>query len=146
MAKRILIPLDQPAQGEAIIPVLGDLARGAGATVRLLHVAPMPTNVTSSDGRIVAYADQEMARRHAEAMDYLQTVELQLSGVPVECAVRFGDPVREILAEAEAFAADMIVLTTRERTRLGRLVLGGVAEEIFAKAELPVALVRASRG
>jgi nucleotide-binding universal stress UspA family protein len=142
MAKRILIPLDQPAQGEAVIPILADLARGAGATVRLLHVASVPTNVTNADGRIVAYADQEMARRHAEAMDYLQTIELQLSGVPADCVVRFGDPVHEILAEAEEFNADMIALTTRERSRLGRLVLGGVAEDIFARASVPVALMR----
>ncbi|PYN05671.1 MAG: universal stress protein, partial [Candidatus Rokuibacteriota bacterium] len=41
MAKRILVPLDQSPPAEAVLPLVGEVARGGGATVRLLHVAPI---------------------------------------------------------------------------------------------------------
>jgi nucleotide-binding universal stress UspA family protein len=142
MAKRILVPLDQTVDAEAIVPVVADLARGAGATVRLLHVAPVPNNVVNDDGRVVAYADQETARLEADGLDYLRTIEAQLDGIPIECVVRFGDPLPEILFEAEAFGADLIAVTTTGRHALGRLLLGSVAEQVLRKAPTAVMLVR----
>ena len=41
MAKRILVPLDALERSEAVLPLVADLARGAGSTVRLLHVADL---------------------------------------------------------------------------------------------------------
>ena len=140
MAKRILVPLDLSLTAESALPLVADAARGGGGTVRLLHVAPVPGNLVGKDGRVIAYSDQEMTRLQAEAMDYLQTVELRLDGVPVECAVRFGDPVAEILRDADAFGADLIVVTTAGRSGLGRVAFGGVAEQIFRKARVPVVL------
>jgi nucleotide-binding universal stress UspA family protein len=58
----------------------------------------------------------------------------------VECGVRFGDPVQEILLEAEAFGADLIAVATAGRSGLGRTVLGSVAEQVFRKARLSVVL------
>jgi len=145
MAKRILAPLDQTADAEAALPLVADAARGAGATVRLLHVAPVPDLRVAAGGRVIAYADQEMARLEAEGTDYLRSVEVQLDGIPVECVVRFGDPVPEILAEVEGFGADLVVLTTTCRSGLGRAMLGSVAEQVFRKAAAPVLLYRLDR-
>lgn len=142
MVKRILVPLEQNLDAESVVPLVADLARGSGAVVRLVHVAPVPDVHVGPNGRVIAYADQEMARLEAEGIDYLQTVEAQLDGIPVECVVRFGDPVREILVEAEAFGADLIALTTTCRSGLSRTVLGSVAEQLFRKANVPVLLFR----
>lgn len=143
MAKRVLVPLDETGEAERAIDLVADLARGSGATVRLLHVAPVPDNIVS-DGRIVAYADQEGARLENEAMDYLRAVEARL-GLPTEGAVRFGEPVAEILKEADAFAADLIVMSTKAASGLSRLVLGSVAEQVLKKASAPVVLFRAAQ-
>jgi nucleotide-binding universal stress UspA family protein len=142
MAKRILVPLDQTGDAEAVLPLVADAARGGGAEVRLLHVAPIPDNVLNADGHVVAYADQEMARLEAEGLDYLRAQEVQLIGVPTECAVRFGDPVKEILLEAEAFGADLITLTTGHRRGLSQLILGGTAQQLCRRSELPVVILR----
>ena len=98
MAKRILVPLDQSPVAESVVEVVPDTARGAQAsTVRLLHVAFVPKNQVDTDGRVVAYADQETERLRNEALDYLGKVELTFDGVPAESVVRFGEPVEEIL-------------------------------------------------
>lgn len=145
MPKRILVPLDLTTEAETVVPVVADAARGGGATVRLLHVAPFAENVVDADGNVLAYAAEEAARVEAEAMDYLSTVEAQFDGVPVECAVRFGEPVPEILLEVEAFGADLIVLTARSPHRLGRLVLGSTAAEVCRRTDAAVIVFRPCR-
>ncbi len=146
MAKRILVPLDQSPAAEVVVPLVADMARGSGATVRLLQVAPVPQNRMSEEGRVLAYADQEMERLEAEGLDYLRTVEMQVDGAAdVESVVRFGDPVAEILQEAEAFGADLIAVTTEGRSAVGRTALGSVAEQVVRKADVQVMLIRPGR-
>jgi nucleotide-binding universal stress UspA family protein len=114
--------------------------------MRFLMVEPPPDTRVGTDGRVVAYADQEQARLEAEGLDYLRALTRQCGGVSdVECVVRFGDPVDEILREAEVFDADLIAVTTEGRSALGRTVLGSVAEQIVKKADAPVMLVRPGR-
>ncbi len=61
MAKRILVAVDRTTPPEELLAFVSDAARGGGATVRLLHVAPMPDSIVT-DGRTLAYSDQEEAR------------------------------------------------------------------------------------
>ena len=146
MPKRILVPLDQTVAAEAVVPLVAAIARDGGASVRLLRVSRMPENRVTDEGRVVAYADQEMSRLESEGVDYLRTVEMQLDGAgAVDCVVRFGDPVAEILDEAEEFGADLIAVTTAGRSALGRTALGSVAEQVVRKAEAPVILMRPAR-
>lgn len=142
MAKRILVPLDRSEAAESVLPLVADIARGSGATVRLLHVAPIPHARIEDEGRVIAYADQETARVEAEAMDHLRAVEVQFGAVPVECAVRFGDPAREILREAEEFGADLVAVSTTGRSGVGRVLLGSVAERLLRKAPVAIMVLR----
>jgi len=140
------VPLDESRMAEVVVPLVADIARGSGATVRLLQVAPVPRNRVSEEGRVLANADEEMARLEAEGLDYLRTVEMQFDGAgEVECVVRFGDPVAEILLEAEAFGADLIAVTTEGRSAVGRALLGSVAEQVVRKAHAQVMLIRPGR-
>jgi len=140
MAKRILAPVSMHAPADSFLTAVADLARGAGATVRLLHVAPLSESVTDASGRLIAYSDQETLRLDAEARDHLETIAAMLDGVPVERAVRFGDPAREIAAEAAEFGADLIALGVRRRRHF---LPGRVAGQLLRRAEIPVMLFRA---
>ncbi len=145
MAKRILVPLDQSEVAESVVPMVADAARGGQASVRLLHVSPVPENRVDQEGRVVAYADQEMERLRSEALDYLRAVQAQFTEASVDCAVRFGDPVSEILAEAESFGADLIAVSTAGRSGLSRTLFGSVAEQVVRKADASVMLMRPGR-
>ncbi len=140
MAKRILVPLDRSDGAQWMLPLVGDLARSSGATVRLLHVAPIPEGRVGDHGRVIAYESQEMERLESMGLEHLKAAEAQLEGVPVESVVRFGDPVEEIVCEAEAFGADLITLATSRRSWLRRVV-GSVAGKVFQKAGVPVILL-----
>ena len=145
MAKRILVPLDQSLVAESVLPIIADVARGAGATVRLLHICPMGESRVDDYGRVLAYADQETARLENEGLDYLRSVEAGFPELSVECRVRFGDPVTEILGEAAAWDADLIAVATEGRSGVGRVALGSVAERVFRRAETAVMLITPAR-
>ena len=106
----------------------------------MLHVALIPTERVSDDGRVVAYVSQEMERIEYSRLDYLKEAEAGLEGVPVESVVRFGDPAEEIVREADAFDADLIAVTTEDRGWFGHL-MGGVADRVFHKADVPVLML-----
>ena len=142
MAKRILTPLDARERSEAIAPIVAALARGAGSTVRLLRVFPVPARIVDSHGRTVAYSDQEMARLTAEGLDDLGRIEAQLDGIPVESIVRFGEVAEEILLEAEAFDADLIAFATSGHGRLRSALAPGVAGRVASKAAVPTLTLR----
>ncbi len=143
MMKRVLVPLDEPSATEDVMPIVAMLAT-AGAAVRLIHVAPVPGHVVSEDGRTVAYADQEMARVEAVWSASLRDTAARVRS-DVDYVVRFGDPVSEVLAEAEAFGADTVAVTTGTRSSLKRTLLGSVAEAMLRRAPVGVLMYRPPR-
>ena len=128
-----------------MLPTVAELARAEGAQVCLLHVAPMVGPVIV-DGRVIAYADQETERVAHDVLGYLRTAAAKLPGVWVEPLVRFGDPVEEIVREAEAGAADLIALATHHWTGVRRLLKGSVAEKVERNAAVPMLRVRYRAG
>ena len=85
------------------------------------------------------------AKAHADVLKGRAMLCRKAKPLPVECVVRFGDPVGEILREGEAFGADLIAVTTAGRGALGRVALGSVAEQVFRKSPVAVMLVRTPR-
>ena len=140
MPKRILVPLDTSEHAESVLPLVADLARAAGATVRLLHVTPYARTRVSDDDRVIRYAHQQEERDAREAERWLRGLTLSLDGVAVEHSVRVGDPGEEILREADVFDADAIVLRASP-WRWWRRSLGRVAKRVRANAEAPVLLL-----
>lgn len=142
MMKRILAPIGADETSEAVLPLVGALARDTGATVRLLRVFPVPERVVGTHGRTVAYVDQEMSRLTGQGLEELARMETALHGVPVERVVRFGDAEEEILVEAETFGADLIALTSARRGRLQSALAPALAERIARKTPVPTVVLR----
>lgn len=138
--RTILVLLDGSPGSESVLASVAALAGAHGAAVRLLHVAPRVTTVQTGE-RVVAYADQESERVELETRAYLTRVAARLPGVPVEGTVRFGEPVAEIVEEAETAGADLIALATHKRRGLGRLVRGSVARRLERATTIPLLLV-----
>ena len=144
--KRILVPLDGRDTAEAVVPVVASLARDSGAVVRLLRIFPIPSEVMTAQGWMVASVDQEMARLESRALSDFAPVEIELAGLPVETVVRYGDPVDEIAQEAEAFGADLIALSAGRRGRLRAALAPGVAQRLQAQTETPTLVLYADTG
>ena len=64
------------------------------------------------------------------------------SGIDVRFLVWTGAAAESIIDAAESEAADLIVVGSHGRGRLGRLILGSVSEEVTRRAPCPVLVVR----
>lgn len=141
MIKRILVPLDGRESSERVLPVIAALARD-GAAIRFLRVFPVPDRIVGPGNRTIAYVDQEMARLTGIGLAELRPAETRLSEIPSEKIVRFGDPDAEILLEAEAFGADLIVLSAKARGRLMRGIAPGIADRVARRATIPTLVLK----
>jgi nucleotide-binding universal stress UspA family protein len=139
--RKILVPLDGSPGSASVLWTVGQLARAQGARVRLLRVESPLNSVYGTDGRVLAYADQEYERVAFDDVQSLRRRADELAGLEVETAVRFGDPVTQIVEEAEATGADLIAMATHRRAGVARLVKGSVAERVERATTVPVVLV-----
>jgi nucleotide-binding universal stress UspA family protein len=73
----------------------------------------------------------------------LEEVAAGLVGEAVEPSLAIGPAGEEILREARARGADLLVLATHGRSGLGRWLYGSVADHVLRHAEVPVLLVSA---
>jgi len=61
--------------------------------------------------------------------------------IPCDALAREGHPVQQIAIAARQFQADRVLLGTRSRSKLGKLLLGSVAEQVLRSVNLPVITV-----
>jgi nucleotide-binding universal stress UspA family protein len=94
--------------------------------------AMMPMYVEAADA----------SRREHDDLVREMTGELRASGLVAEPDRRDGDAATEILAAATESRADLVVMGTRGRTGLRRLVLGSVARNVLQHATCSVLIVR----
>lgn len=126
---KILTPVDQSARDGIVLPYCVRMADALEAVVALVHIIPLTRSLVPN------------AMRQAEA--YLFAVEsgLREQGLTTEAIVRRGDPAGVIVALASELEVDLIVMTTRARSSLGKFVLGSVADAVLANCPKPVLLL-----
>jgi nucleotide-binding universal stress UspA family protein len=123
--RKILVPLDGSATSQGILPVVADLAWGAGATVHFLTVMP-----EAGPGELAS----KFLKRVSDAF--------KKRGISAETSVKAGEAVPEILESARTGGVDLIALGTHGRTGSDRFFLGSVAESVIEGAVTPLLLRR----
>jgi nucleotide-binding universal stress UspA family protein len=83
----------------------------------------------------------ERERRERLARDIVSRATAR--GVTATSVVWYGDPAEAIIEAAWTERADVVVLGSRKRTNLGRLLLGSVSSEVAGEATCPVVVVPA---
>jgi len=121
----------------------------AGSDVRVVSVAdvgiPWWTGFpeAGSPEMMPIYIDAANAsRKQHDELAHEMTAQLRSAGLTAEADRREGDAAAEILAAAAASSADLIVMGTRGRTGIRRLVLGSVARNVLQHATCSVLIVR----
>ncbi len=147
MVSTILVPLDGSPPSEQIVPLVGRLAPGLGAQLRLLHVVDtggLPPAIEWGKG---THLDLLLQREQRAAEEALAKVAAGLpAGLVAGCDVAFGRPAEEIVARAERLPAELIAMSTRGRSGLARWVLGSVADRVTRTSPVPVLLHHPSTG
>ena len=130
MLKRILVPVDGTAGSEKAVPYAVELAKALGSEIVVCRVVTAPAGPNTSTVSIdVARYVSRVAERIRE------------DGLVVRTLVGTGEPALEINKAAAQWNVDAIVMATRSRQRLEKLMLGSVADAVVRDSRLPVLLI-----
>lgn len=135
--EKILFATDFSASSEAAVLVAKQVARRYGAKMYGVHVNRFDDYTGAAPNAWPAMKDLEEKEMKEDA----ERLEQELQGVDHEvivCEGRVWDVISEIVKEKEI---DLIIVGTRGRTGLERMLLGSVAEEILRQAPCPVLTV-----
>ena len=150
MYQRILVPVDgSPTSGRGLDEAIR-LARLTGGRLRLLHVVD---ELSVSLGGAGAFTGGAMPDTFALLREAGQSIlaqaqaQVEAAGVPVDSVLddSLGGRICDrVLAQSQAWPAELIVIGTHGRRGVGRLLLGSDAEQVLRQATVPVLLVRAA--
>jgi nucleotide-binding universal stress UspA family protein len=159
MIKKVLVGLDGSPLAEYALPYVETIAGAAKADVTLLRVLPereTPVPLEQEYRRMYPFrlgpppspperdpSSPEAIRYDARAYVDMVARHLGERGVVSEPILVSGDAASEIVGEAQARQADLIILATHGRSGLGRWIYGSVAEAVLARSPVPLLLVRA---
>ena len=137
MYDRILVPTDGSPYAEAAAETALSLAATTGATVHALCVVETgPLGSVDLPGD-TASADEVLGERGRTYVDRI-AARGDERDVAVDTEVRQGIPVQEILAYADEVDADVIVMGSRGRGGIGRMLLGSVTEGVTRHSDRDV--------
>lgn len=120
-SQRVLAAAEATAQGRQIVATATAVAVECGLPLHLVSV-------------VAAEAERPQAEAFvADMLDHARQ-----AGVVAQGEVRTGKPFTEILAASAACHADLIVMGSRGDSRIGRALVGGVAQKVMGLSEIPV--------
>lgn len=119
--KRVLVAAEATAQGRQIVATAIAVAAQCGLPLHLVSVVP------------------DEALRQPAAAFVIEMLNLaQAQNVEARGEARIGKPYGEILAARVECQADLIVMGSRGEARLGRALIGGVAQKVMGLSDQPV--------
>ncbi len=141
--RRLLVPLDFSGLSRQALGSAVPLARQYRAKISVVHVVQPPVVMDAIPGG-TAYLSVNTDELLAAAKACLteQAAQLVPRDLLDQVIVAEGNPAFEVVATAESLAADLIVLSTKGRSGLKRILLGSTAERIVRHAHCPVLTVR----
>ena len=125
---------------DRLMPFAMEQAQEAHSRLVILHaIASSATMAVDAVG--MPYYDPSGALEVAEKVLRPWCDGARQRGIECSAIVREGHPGQQIAAAARQFQADRIILGTRSRGRLGKMLLGSVAEQVLRSVNLPVITV-----
>ncbi len=143
----ILIGVADDEIADQVIHTAVSLAGALNAKLALVHVVDLSVAGAAAAAPLEAGAGPIATQEIVEAQEqsgqvFLDRIAAEFPGGAVETLLREGAPASDIVAAAQDWQADLIVVGTHGRGGLGRLVLGSVAESVLRDAPCPVLVVR----
>ena len=152
MYRRIMVAVDGSATSNKALVAATEMANYSGgrAELRLVHVLDEMAYFTGFDpyggqsGELIKIMRETGEKILAESLAIVQTAGVEADTLLID---EFGERLGEtVAAEALSWKADLIVVGTHGRRRVGRMFLGSGAEQIIRLAPVPVLVIRTPEG
>ncbi len=139
--RRLLVSLDGSETAERVLPYARALAAAFKAEILLLSVPEVPPaeEFGAAPDRVIKMRDEA----EAKLWRYLNDVAAFIRNdcFSVRTMVSGSSPVRTIVELGKTESADLIIMSTRGRGGLERLLMGSAAERVVEQTHLPVLMV-----
>jgi nucleotide-binding universal stress UspA family protein len=141
MFKRILVPLDESALAECVLPHVAALAHAFRAQVTLLHVLDRG----ATPDQILQVDPFDWHLRWAEMEAYLERVcnNLNEAGVETDTVLLEGRVAGGMIDYARQHDFDLIVLSSHGQSGLSRWNVSSVVQKVILRAYKSIMVVRA---
>lgn len=139
---RVLLPTDGSEPAVAATEYAIALAKTFGATLKAMYV--------DTGMEALEYPEEAMTEDVYEGVQpsirglALAQAMCERNGVTCEVEVVRGGVAKRIVAVAEQWKADLVILGDTGRTGLKRIALGSVAETVVKASPIPVLVVKAT--
>lgn len=151
MIETIIVPLDGSELAESALPMARELQEKFAAKLVLIRAvepalgAPGATTLLDPPAAVAAEIElsakvQAQARDDAES--YLKGVAERVAPAAAETVIVEDLPADAIVNIAKERSASLIVMSSRGRGGLGRLVFGSVAESVLRNSTTPVLIIK----
>ncbi|MEN6609750.1 MAG: universal stress protein [Methanoregulaceae archaeon] len=137
--RKILVATDGSENNRTAVSEAVRIAAADGSNLYAVYV--IDTTVFESASTDAPVTDLYRVLRK-EAQESLDKVKTLAGGVPVETVILEGKPAGEIVRFAEKNGIDLIVLGTRGKSGIERLLLGSVADKVIRTAGTRVLIVK----
>lgn len=144
MYRRVAVALDTSPESRYALRWALTIARRANCPLELVRVAVPDIHGTELYTEAVL-SDAEVEQRRREAEQDLRNVadEAASEGVRATPVILEGEVPSTLADHLRDSDVDLAVMTTHDRGRLDRLLLGSVSDSVMRHAHIPVLLVRA---
>lgn len=132
----IVVSTDFSAVSETALLFALGIARRNGAKVWIIHVVGDTFFSKETQQRVL---DDAWREGHRQLTDHF--IAGRLDGIENKLQVEQGSVTEVLIREVETHHAELLVIGTSGRSRIGKLFLGSVAESIFRQAPCPVLTV-----
>ena len=127
---KLVVPIDQSHRDAVIIPYAAGISMPLRASLAVAHIVPGSSLLPRAVREAEAYAD-------------LVAQQLRDAGLDAESFVGRGDPAQLILQLVHDLPADMVIMATRGRRGMSKVMLGSVADAVLRLCPVPLLLVNA---
>lgn len=149
MYPKVLVAIDGSPTSDAALVEAITLAKEQGSALRLVHVvdagpaylsAETPFQLDEYERALYKAGEQILEKALAQVRARGLETETKL----IQIVTINEHAADELVAEAQRWPADLIVVGTHGRRGFRHLLLGSVAEGVIRSAKQPVLLIRAS--
>jgi nucleotide-binding universal stress UspA family protein len=125
---------------DRLMPFAMEQAASSGARLILLHVIST-REAMAADAAGMPYYDPAGALDGAASVLEKCCEAARKRDIACDHVVREGNAAQQVLAATVQFHADRILLGTRSRSRVSKLLIGSVAEQVLRSVNIPVITV-----
>ncbi|WP_372634472.1 universal stress protein [Fodinibius sp.] len=133
----ILFPTDFSDNARHALPFALKIAKRTGATVHILHTIEEPYDFAPMAEEIKKGVTGKVRKLFEELILEIEE-EGSHADVPVETHIQTGRAINAILETNQPFKADLIVMGTRGRTGLKKILFGSTTAEVVQQSAIPV--------